>query len=551
MQLLHVKGNIAKITYNPTENHLLPADFLLIEDTNQKLIAQIANISTTENINENIADVRLILSIDKRDNLSFYNGYIPLKTASVIYIKSDEIIELIKGSTDNIYIGNLSNHNDCFVKIPVSSINDRLYIQSDRNDKIKIIIKNLLSELVSFNKKAVILDFDGHYNDIQNVPKIKVTESFKLPLNTEAFNNILEYDTKDCPIEDKAVIQSIVLELREYIKTVDNKFLPFTLFKTVIDNEFSSNPISGLMLLRNKLWMYAQENIFAESKTDFQIINKILDNQNILVIDASSLEEKWYKFTVQTIQSVINKPCYFILSLNDINADKKTITGLYNNSDIVPVISTNFESKYRQLLKSLCKNQILFKPSKLISDEEAYDTFINRINSSEFIFYGESTLYIPLLLELHSFDSSTKENVEQNEITKEVDKFFNSSKNIIPQQHPVQETFIKENYEETKNITKETLPLDEDFISDDILNDDIDDDFNDSDLDFLDAQNNETVTIDDLRKTKTEEKIEDESYDVFAPIEEKEDLEILDEDNTEKEEEQDIIGLNNDNEEND
>ena len=94
MQLLHVKGNIAKINYNPTENHLLPSDFLLIEDTNQKLIAQIINISTTEDINVNIADVRLILSIDIKDNLSFYNGYIPLKTASVVYIKSSNKIQI-------------------------------------------------------------------------------------------------------------------------------------------------------------------------------------------------------------------------------------------------------------------------------------------------------------------------------------------------------------------------------------------------------------------------------------------------------------------------
>ena len=89
MQLLEVSDNIAKILYNPADNHLLPTDFLLIEDKNQKLIAQIINISTTEDQNSNITDVRLILSIDKNDNLSYYNGYIPLKSASVVYIHPD------------------------------------------------------------------------------------------------------------------------------------------------------------------------------------------------------------------------------------------------------------------------------------------------------------------------------------------------------------------------------------------------------------------------------------------------------------------------------
>ena len=39
MQLSEVKNDIAKIIYNPAENHLLPSDFLLIEDLNQKLIS--------------------------------------------------------------------------------------------------------------------------------------------------------------------------------------------------------------------------------------------------------------------------------------------------------------------------------------------------------------------------------------------------------------------------------------------------------------------------------------------------------------------------------
>ena len=116
MQIFEVKNNIAKIIYNPSENKLLPSDFLLIEDTNQKLIAQVINIETTDTSDSNLAVLRLALNIDKDDNLSYYNGYIPSKSSRIIYITSDEIIELIKGSDDNIYFGNLSNHPSCFVK---------------------------------------------------------------------------------------------------------------------------------------------------------------------------------------------------------------------------------------------------------------------------------------------------------------------------------------------------------------------------------------------------------------------------------------------------
>jgi hypothetical protein len=235
MQLVEVKNDIAKITYNPAENNLLPADFLLIEDYNQKLIAQILNISTTENSNNNIADVRLALSIDRYENLSYYNGSIPSKTSKIIYVSSDEIIELVNGSDDNIYLGNLTNHTQCFVKPEIAFINDNLYVQSDRPDKTKIIFKNIVSELQAKQKSVILLDFHGSYSSIENVPHLKISDSFKLPLNIDAFNTILDYDTVDCSIEDRAVIQSIVLELREYLKTVENKFLPFTLFKNVMN----------------------------------------------------------------------------------------------------------------------------------------------------------------------------------------------------------------------------------------------------------------------------------------------------------------------------
>ena len=505
MQLLEVKNDTAKIIYNPTENHLLPSDFLLVEDANQKLIAQITNISTTEDSENNLADARLSLSIDKDDNLSYYNGYIPSKTSNVVYINSDEIIELIKGPGESIYLGNLSNHSECFVKLSDSFVNEKLYIQSDREDKTKTLIQNIISELYTKQKKVILLDFDGRYNSIVNVPKLKISESFKLPLNIEAFNTILENDINDCPIEDKAVIQSIVLELREYLKTLENKFLPFTLFKNVVDNEFMSNPISGLMLLRNKLWLYAQESIFAESKSQFDLINAILDKQNILIIDASSLEEKWYKFAIQSILELINKHCYFVLSLNDVPLDKKSIISIYNTNKAIPIVSTNYDNKYRQVLKSVCRNQILFKPSNFVKDDEAYNTLLNKINSGEFIIYGESTLYLPLILDLQAFDSSTTEEVIQNEIKKDVDKLLSSPRKIIPTEAVINDEHQYSVSKEKNNSSNE---------NEDIL----DDDFNDSDLDFLDEQNQEQITIDDIRNKKQNQEVKTNEYDVFKPM---------------------------------
>lgn len=491
MQLVEVKNDIAKIVYNPSENHLLPSDFLLLEDNNQKLIAQIVNIETTETSNNNLAILRLSLSIDKEDNLSLFNGYIPAKNSKILYINPDEIMELIQGSGINIYFGNLSNHSSCFVKPSVSFLNDKLYIQSDRDDKTNIIVQNIITELQNKNKHTILLDFDGRFNNLQNVLRLKVSENFKLPLNIDAFNTILEYDIVDCPLDDKAVIQSIVLELREYLQTLTDKYLPFTMFKNVVDDEFLSNPVSGLMLFRNKLWLYAQDKIFAEDKSQFDILNDLFQKTNTILIDASSIDEKWHKFIVQTILALVDNYCYFILSLNDIRMDKKSIINLYNKENVIPVVSTSYESKYRQILKSICKNQVLCKPAKYLAEDEKYSLLLNRINTSEMILYGETTLYLPLTVDLQLFTPDTAQDVISNEIKKDVDKLLSSPQTVISP--------------DTLNadISK---PDDNNAIVEE-------DELTDSDLDFLD----ETLNDDETKKSEEPEK-EQVHYELFNPV---------------------------------
>lgn len=537
MQIFEVKNNIAKIIYNPSENKLLPSDFLLIEDTNQKIIAQVINIETTDKTDSNLAVLRLALNIDKDDNLSYYNGYIPAKSSKLIYITSDEIIELIKGADDNIYFGNLSNHPSCFVKTNISFIDDRLYVQSDRADKTDIIFKNIISELKEKNKKIIILDFDGQYASTEKALRLKISQNIKLPLNTEAFDTILNYDVLDCPLEDKAVIQSIVLELREYLKTLKDKYIPFNMFKQVVDAEFASNPVSGLMLLRNKLWKYAQDGIFADKKEQYDVINSAFFNQNIIILDASDVSEIWHKFIIQTVIELTAHDCYLFMSLNDIDLDKKSIAGFYNKKNIIPVVVTTYDSPYRTILKSLCKNQLLGKPSISLNEQEYYSPLLQRMNNIDMLLFGETTLYLPLQVELQQFNSDTPEDVVQNDIKKDVDKLLSSPQTVIPStvtvvpdviqpEALVEEEIVEEIFEEEPISQVEEL---------------VDDDITDSDFDFLDEmQSNEKVVEvqqtqeinqddDDILNvpfnlTQREDEVEaimnSLTYDVFEPVKE-------------------------------
>ena len=530
MQILEVKNNIAKITYNPAENKLLPSDFLLIEDAEQKLIAQVINIETTDKEECNLAILRLALNIDKEDNLSYFNGYIPAKNSKLIYITPDEIIELVKGSEDNIYFGNLSNHSSCFVKTNLSFVNDGLYIQSDREDKTQIIFKNIISELKDKEKKVIIIDFNGQYSNATNVLKLKISENIKLPLNIEAFDTILKYDVTDCPIEDIAVIQSIVLELREYLKVLKDKYIPFNMFKKVVDEEFATNPVSGLMLLRNKLWLYAQDGIFADYKDQYDVIDSQFFNQNIIIVDASDVAEKWYKFIIQTVKELTSHDCYMFLSLNDIEIDKKSILSLYNKQNIIPVITTTYDSPYRGILKSVCKNQLLCKPSIDLQEQEFYTPLLNRMNNGDILLFGETTLYMPLQVELQPFSADTAEDVIQNDIKRDVDKLLSSPQTVIPTVVNVVQDSPEEIIEEIEQIEEieeivETHSVLESFDIDE-------DDITDSDFDFLDEVEPASVqpvvsNLDDdilnvpfdiPRRDEYDSSLNSQSYGVFEPV---------------------------------
>lgn len=508
MQIIEVKNEIAKIVYNPTDNHLLPADFLLVEDVNQKLIAQVLSIETTEETDRNLAILRLSLSIDFEDNLSYYNGYIPSKDANLIYINPDEIIELIRGSDLSLYFGNLSNRNSCFVHTNISLIDDKAYILSDRADATKILSQNLIAELHSKRKKVIILDFNGQYASFTNVTRLKFSKNIKLPLDIDAFDTILEHDIVDCPLEDKAVIQSIVLELREYMNTLEDKYIPFNMFKNVVDTEFVASPISGLMLLRNKLWMYAQSGLFADYKNEFDVIDSSLEENSILIIDASDVEEKWFKFILKTVVELTSQDCYLFISLNDLKLDRKSIVNLYNKQNIIPVPSTTYDSSYKNILNSLTKNFMFCKPSSFIQDNEPYVILLNRMNNNEFILYGETTLYLPILVELKLFDLQTKEDVVQNDVKKDVDKLLSSPHSILPK---------------TAGIINEIMQNDE--VDDAQLISSIpEDSITDSDFDYLDeiSLNDEQNVCEPTSIKLSEEDIDisaevDEPYGVFNP----------------------------------
>lgn len=424
MQLHEIKNDIAKILYTTSENHLLLADFLLIEDVNQSLIAQIIDIESTDKTNTNIATVKFSLSINKNANLSTYNGYTPSKDASIIYIDPHEIAQLIQSANANIYWGNLASHPDTEINLGLSLLREKPYIQCDKIENETIITTNILYSLQNCRKRTVIIDFDGRYKKVEDATRLTVSREYRLPLNFNAFDFIAENDLQDCPAENKAIIQGILLELQSYVDTLEDKFIPFDLFKSVIDEQCRQNPIPELIMFKNKLVKYQQKSLFAQEKEQFDFLDKVLSKNSITIIDASGIDEKWHRFIIETVASQIQKKCYFVVNLSDINSTKATLNALYDNELIRPIPISAYKYSLLNELKALCKNLILFAPLEKTNDFEVYNSFLHKLNQKEFIIWSENTFFMPLILKLKAFTKETFAPIVEEQIKADIDSIF-------------------------------------------------------------------------------------------------------------------------------
>ncbi len=548
MQLIDIKNDLAKVVYAPAVQELFLADFLIVGDSNQNLLAQIIHIESTQKENENIALIKFILSVDKDGVVSPYNGYVPAKDATVNYMDSEEVVELLKASDETMPWGTHAIHKDVFVSLDLNFLKNKPYIQCDNLENVSTIINNVVAGIQKYNKKIVIIDFDGLYDDVHTT-KLTITKDFKLPLDYDSFDYIYEHDLEGLDIQSRAAIQDILLDLQQYVKTTKEGFLPFNSFKSVVDAEYKKSPNSGIILLRNKLIKYAQQGLFAQSQQEFAFFDEWCDKENLLLIDASSVQLTWQKNVLSFILSQINQECFVILNLTETNSDKKIITKLYNsNKKVYPIAISSYKYEEAQLLKAIAKNLVLFTPIEKLNDFAGYNSFLSKLNYDEFIVWGEDTLHIPVILKLSLIDNRHLSNKTQEEIAKSVDDIFRSESKIsMPTEKNISnesiiiedqnddtidfndtdDSMIVEDIEDFAEKTIENEPAVEPEIvapsvsqnptsQADLADIDYNSVFSEDDLDFIDNLNNDTVTDDFV--TEIQDNAEPELPKTAVPI---------------------------------
>ncbi len=417
MKVFEVKNNTAEILYTPLENNLFLADFLFIEDDNVTIVSQVTDIASANQENLNIATVKFYLTVDKNNRLKKYNGYTPSKNSQVGFLDADEIIRLFRPKTKEIVWGNYVRNPELPVATDLKFLSSNNCIICDKAQQAISIVKNLVFSLNKAGSRILLLDFEGKYKSVKTSLTAVFGLDYKIPLDSKALDYIFEKDLDDCPIDAKAIIQGIILEIQKYVESLPKGFLPFELFVNIIAQECKNSDNSGLLIFYNKLLQYKQKKIFAEDESQFETINNSIGS---FKLDVSDIDTKYHNLILSSVISHINKKVYVISDVSEENLTNDTVKKIYENETVrlIPII--NHEDKFLNKIKSYCKNLTVFASDTAKYYNEDFGFFIPKLSRDEFILWGESTLFIPLIVisnTAEDINNLTYSSINNDEIT--------------------------------------------------------------------------------------------------------------------------------------
>lgn len=527
MQVLEIKNNLVKIAYDVNDNLAL-SSFVIIEDTNTPYVAQVVNVKADKLTN--FAIVKLLFTFNEEGILKNYNGTIPSLKSTVSILPSKELLDIIP-IENNLIMGELAQQG-VTLNVDKTILDNNLLVCSDNVENTNILLKNITKQI---DEKIVIFDTDGLF-DAEN--KITFGKDFKLPLNYDTINFIYENELDDVDATSRAVIQDIFIEVQEYTKNLPEGYLPFETFINVVDQQYKETQIPQLVLLKNKLIKYRDLNAFAETLKDVLSLSIAIDKSKVTIIDISEmapvLQKEIMSYTYGVMKG-INETIYSFVKVDNANSSKRLLKTFLSRDGIYTTIICRHEYKYLPELKSAAQNLILFTPQTLQHDFAAYNTFLNKLNTDEFIIYGAHTQNIPLIVELDELELDTQDDDDETESEKDIEEI--PSSNVVPMPAPVQNTAPQENVTETP---EPEIQEEENFKAPEV-------EYPDLGFDNETPSSNEAPTV-DFSETETLNVTEEQPEENFTQIELPETFEEPEIEEVQQEEPEEDIQKNFDNE---
>lgn len=430
MNIIEIKNNLVKLSYN---EDITLSSFIKISDVCNSYIAQILHLEASR-IGK-IAIARIIFNY--KCGIQAYDGSIPSIQSEVELLDDDFFLNSLDKS-EPLVMGKLAQ-KDSEVVVSSRLLMDKPIICAEKSYQYSLLLENIIKQNEENSRKTVVIDVVG---DIKG-NKLVATEDFKLPLDKNSIDYIFDRGFDDLTPENKAFIQDIFSELNDYIKTVE--YIPFKDFNAVIEYEFKRTQQLQLIILKNRLAQFEKLGIFAQNQDEFRVLTDRLKSDDTLIIDVSKLSDslqREYINYVYACMNSINANFYAFVSLNNNNSNAETLHTVLGSKNVFPLIACPYSYKHLAELKQCSKNMFMFTPIKQQADFGAYNIYLNKLAEDEYILYGKSTKFTPLIVKLEEvtdFPKVTKEPLIEEVIPSFDELDINETENKTEQEIPVLE----------------------------------------------------------------------------------------------------------------
>ena len=393
MKITEIKNNFAKVLYRPAETKLVLSDFLTLDDDNKKICAQVISIESTSIQSANQAVVKFCFNIAADGTLSPYSGYVPSLDARASVTNAQLIQKTFSKLNGTVCLGELTSGANPPLKYEKAFLDKFLYVQSDRTSDTNYIFKVLLDNLKDRN--CLIFDLDGTV-EMESESTYEICKNFKLPINIETLNYIYENDLSGLTIEQKAIVQDIILDIQEYIKSENTGYIPFSTLLEVVDDIYQTDKSLGIILFRNKLLKYHQYRLFASKEQEFDALINSASFNNLTILKLNNVPENWRREAMSYVIGCLPENVHYFASVSDDTTEIHILEKLFSAKRAT--VASAYSCKFANNLKSLAKNLILFAPEELQKVYPTYNSFLSKLSEGEFVITGDDTLYTPLIV---------------------------------------------------------------------------------------------------------------------------------------------------------
>jgi len=417
MFIEQISGQKIKIKFDINEKQPVIGDVLKITAAGKSgLLVQVIEISTAEkNPNFNIAESKILFTIDLKGKLTSWQGNIPSQDFIISKLSAQEMMLCSKtlSPKNPIPVGISAIYPDEEISLEGDFFKKPTVVFADKQSQKDAIQTILACELSKTAGKTVLADFNDNYSEIKISTVVRAGKQTKLPLNYKVMEMLYENMLSDATPTTKATMEDIFLEIENYLTSGRVDFIPFNSFRKAVEAVYETNKTVELSLLKNRLAKFHKQGIFADKKQEIDSIWDNLYNNELLILDLSEFPNDWHKNLIQCLIDLnidkFRKEFFLIVDISKLNPDREFIEHLCEKapkSGIYPIIVAGHEDEISVSLLSYAENIIAFAPentSKIASIREN----LFRLKAHEAVITGKLTNNIPLYIDIYGDDTVT------------------------------------------------------------------------------------------------------------------------------------------------